>query len=232
MGNFQERLRQIMEETGVKAADISRATGISTAAISKYLSDKKKEPNASYVMKIAKFFNVASEWLYGFTDIRKPFYESSIMDTYEKLSDIGKKEVCDFASYLLHKEMVFSEEKANYELPLLGLTAAGPGVLPGDPSRETITIHDIPKGADFALTVKGDSMEPLIKNGSIIFVKQQPIVENGEMAVVDVDGEVTCKKVYLLKDTIELRSINPKYGPMRPTQARIIGKVILQEEMK
>lgn len=231
MGNFQERLRQIMEETGVKAADISRATGISTAAISKYLSDKKKEPNASYVMKIAKFFNVTSEWLYGFTDIRKPFFESSVMDTYERLSDIGKKEVCDFASYLLYKEQNRKRE-STCEFPLLGVTAAGPGVSYGDPSYDTVTIHDIPKSADFALTVKGDSMEPLIKNGSLIFVKQQPIVENGEIAVVEVDGEVTCKKVYLLKDTVELRSINPKYEPMRPTQVRIIGKVILQEEIK
>lgn len=105
MPNFQERLKQLINETGVKAADISRATGISTAAISKYLSDGKKKPNASYVMKIAKYFNVTSEWLYGVTDVRKPFYEPSIVEIYEKLSDLGKKEVCDFALFLLEKEV-------------------------------------------------------------------------------------------------------------------------------
>lgn len=104
MSTFQERLRQVIEETGVKAAEISRTTGISTAALSKYLSDEKKNPNATYVMKIAKYFNVTSEWLYGVTDIRKPFYEPSIMDKYEKLSDIGKREAYDFVSYLLQKE--------------------------------------------------------------------------------------------------------------------------------
>ena len=231
MANFQERLRCLIEEKNVKSADIARATGISTGAISKYLSDEKKKPIASYVMKIAKFFDVTSEYLYGATDMRNPFYEPSIVDIYEKLSTVGKQEVYDFASYLMQKEMrktdLHKEGDLAYEFPLLGLTAAGSGILNGDPSFETITIHDVPKEADFALMVKGDSMEPLIKDRSIVFVKQQPVVENGEIAIVDINGEVTCKKVYFSDGVLELRSLNQKYEPMHPTQARIVGKVIL-----
>jgi len=230
MSSFQERLKNLMGEKSVKAADISRATGISTGAISKYLSDEKKKPIASYVMKIAKFFDVSSEYLYGATDTRNPFYEPSIVDIYERLSTLAKQEVYDFASYLMQKEIksdLRKEEKPFCEMQLLGLTAAGPGVLNGDPTFETITIHDVPRGADFALTVKGDSMEPLIKDHSIVFVKQQPMVENGEIAIIDINGEITCKKVYFSNGVLELRSLNQKYEPMHPTQARIVGKVIL-----
>ena len=230
MSSFQERLKNLMGEKSVKAADISRATGISTGAISKYLSDEKKKPIASYVMKIAKFFDVSSEYLYGATDTRNPFYEPSIVDIYERLSTLAKQEVYDFASYLMQKEIksnLHKEEKPSCEMQLLGLTAAGPGILNGDPAFETITIHDVPKGADFALTVKGDSMEPLIKDHSIVFVKQQPMVENGEIAIIDINGEITCKKVYFSNGVLELRSLNQKYEPMHPTQARIVGKVIL-----
>lgn len=95
-----------MNETGIKAADISRETGISTAAISKYLSDDKKKATAENVLKIAKYFNLSSEWLYGVTDTRKPFYEPSIVDVYEKLTDSDKKQVYDFALFLLKKEEV------------------------------------------------------------------------------------------------------------------------------
>ncbi|WP_273483669.1 helix-turn-helix domain-containing protein [Desulforamulus ruminis] len=105
MASFQKRLKQVMDEKGVKAADVARGTGISTPAISKYLNDTKKKPIASNVMKIAKYFNVTSEWLYGVTDTRKPFYEPSIIDVYEKLSEAGKKEAYNFVSYLLQKEM-------------------------------------------------------------------------------------------------------------------------------
>lgn len=104
MANFQERLRQIMDEQGIKAADIARGTGISTGAISRYLSDDKKEPIAPYVIKIAMFLNVTSEWLYGATDVRKPFHEPSIVDVYEQLSEAGKQELYNYAKYLLGRE--------------------------------------------------------------------------------------------------------------------------------
>jgi len=231
MGVFQERLKQVMGERNVKAAAIAKATGISTATISKYLSDENKKHNFIYVLKIANYLDVSPEWLGGATDERKPFNEPSILDVYQKLSQAGQKEVFDFASYLLRREEVslkaVAEEPAVYDLPLLGKTAAGPGVVNGNELNETVSVRNIPHGADFALVVKGDSMEPIIKDGSIVFVKHQETVENGEIAIIDMDGEVTCKKVYVVDGQLELRSLNPKYKPMFPKQARIVGKVIL-----
>lgn len=75
-------------------------------------------------------------------------------------------------------------------------------------------------------------MEPLIKDGSIVFYKKQCDVENGEIAIVEIDNDgVTCKKV--IKDysnkQIILRSINTKYEDriLENEKIRIIGKVIL-----
>jgi repressor LexA len=72
-------------------------------------------------------------------------------------------------------------------------------------------------------------MEPLIKDGDIIFVAKTPIVENGEIAIVNMDGEITCKKFYMKNGVIELRSINPKYPPLYPDPAKfsIMGRVLL-----
>lgn len=237
MALFGDRLKQVMDEKGLKAADIAKATGVSAGAISKYLSDPKKEPLAIYVFKIAHFLNVSSEWLYGAIDKRKPFKEPELVDLYGKLSDFGKREVCDFTSFILDKESNKTEmqltqvpeleTKPKREILYLGKVAAGEGVANGDPLYDVISISDIPHGANYVLMVKGDSMDPLIKDGGIIFLRQQPEVENGEIAVVDIDGEVVCKKVYYADGILELRSVNPKYEPRYPKQARVLGKVLL-----
>jgi transcriptional regulator with XRE-family HTH domain len=104
MNVFQKRLKEVMEEKGIKAATLARETGISPAAISKYLSDENKKHNFVFVLKIANYLDVSPEWLGGATDERKPFNEPTILDIYQKLSDDGKKELYNFASYLLRKE--------------------------------------------------------------------------------------------------------------------------------
>lgn len=51
------------------------------------------------------------------------------------------------------------------------------------------------QGDYFALQIKGDSMEPRIKEGDVVIVRKQPDVESGEVAIVLVNGdEATIKK--------------------------------------
>lgn len=121
-----------------------------------------------------------------------------------------------------------------YKIPILGKIAAG---LPtfADENIEDYTYTEHNGGAEyFALRVKGDSMNALsIKNGSIIIVRQQPQVENGEVAVVRVNDDsatVKCFKqegrmVYLIP-----RSYDPKYEvqiyDLKRDRIEIIGKVV------
>ena len=101
---FQQRLMELIEEKKIKAADIARGTGLSPAAISKYLSDEKKQPEFIPILKIAKFLDVSVEWLGGSKDKREPFEVPKILPIYEALSFEGKNKVYDFASYLLKNE--------------------------------------------------------------------------------------------------------------------------------
>jgi len=82
------------------------------------------------------------------------------------------------------------------------------------------------------VTIVGDSMEPLLKNGQEVFIHYQPTVENGEIALVSIlDEDVTCKKIYLndSEHTFILQSLNEKYKDMTYpiNNIRVIGKVIL-----
>lgn len=118
-------------------------------------------------------------------------------------------------------------------VPVLGFIAAGAPILAEEhiQSYMTIPVDNYNDGELFVLVVKGDSMEgSRIYNGDKVVVKIQPEVENGEIAVVNVDGEnATLKKVKRYDDgSWWLISTNEKYAPIPLTneRARVIGKVI------
>ena len=119
-------------------------------------------------------------------------------------------------------------------LPVYDSAAAGFNVL----AQDTIIGYkpaDLtsPSEADLYMyvTVKGDSMAPLIDDGSKILVKKQESVDSGQIAVVLIDGEeAVVKRVVYGADWIELQSVNPYYPPRRFSGAdvqriRVIGLV-------
>ncbi|WP_160634647.1 S24 family peptidase [Pseudoflavonifractor sp. 60] len=56
----------------------------------------------------------------------------------------------------------------------------------------------------------GDSIiNAHIFSGDVVFVRLQPEVENGQIAVVRVGNEYTLKRVYSHEDYVELRPENP-----------------------
>lgn len=185
----------------------------------------KEEPRLSSVKLIADFYGINIDSLYT-NEVSK----NNITTIYNQLNKPRKEKVYNFAEHQLEEQNKIVEfpEKIN----VLGQTAAGSPVDYGDPDIEEKEFKSVPKGAQYALNVKGDSMEPLIKDGSIVFYKEQPNVESGEIAIVEVDGDgVTCKKVKLDydHDKIILQSLNNKYDDLEleGNQVRIIGKVVL-----
>ena len=105
-------------------------------------------------------------------------------------------------------------------VPIIGEIACGS---PISAEQGFLGYTDMPEGvhADFALVCKGDSMEPIIKNGDIVLVRKQPDVEDGQVGVVNIDGEATLKHVYHQKDGLLLVANNPKFAPI-VTDERII----------
>lgn len=148
-----------------------------------------------------------------------------VLDLYNSLTPENQMNT---VSYMRALKLVNKPNKPRVQI--LGQTAAGKPIEYGDSYAQDIDdISNIPDNADYALVVNGNSMEPDIKNGQLIYVKECPDVENGAIAIVEVDGAVTCKKVYKWKDHIELHSLNTTYQPIIITAGnfRILGKVIL-----
>lgn len=116
-------------------------------------------------------------------------------------------------------------------IPLLGSIACGSPILAEEHIEDYV---DIPRNihADFALTCKGDSMiNARIFDGDIVYIRQQPSVDNGEIAAVLIDGEATLKRIRLFEDHISLEPENPMYKPLvywgdEMNNLHILGKAV------
>lgn len=98
-------------------------------------------------------------------------------------------------------------------IPIIGSIACGERVTP-DTNPEGYA--DLAEGvqADFALRCRGDSMAPTFLDGDLVLIRQQPEVEPGQIAAVNIGGETTLKHVYFRPDGVTLTADNPKYPPV------------------
>lgn len=111
--------------------------------------------------------------------------------------------------------------------PVVGTIAAGTPILAQQNIEEYFTI-DANIKTDFALKVKGDSMINVgIYEGDIVFIRQQPDLENGEIGAVLINDEATLKRVYKQNSSITLVAENSKYPPKTFTNGdiRVLGKL-------
>lgn len=125
-----------------------------------------------------------------------------------KLSQIFNVDIGTILGY----DPVFVPIRKN-TVPIIGEIACGTPIT----AEENIEGYtDTPEGihADFALRCKGDSMEPTFKNGDLVLIRNQPEVENGQIAAVSINGETTLKHVYYQNGGILLTADNPNFSPI------------------
>ena len=175
--------------------------GISQRAYSNY-ENGKREPDQAMLLKMAEYFNVSVDYLLG-RDVVLDFFS---IPNIEPLP--GFKTV-----------------------PLVGTIACGTPALAEENIEEYVKMSETIK-ADFALRCKGSSMiNARIFDGDIVFIRQQPDVENGEIAAVLIENEATLKRVYKYPTRIELRAENPtfpalNYESEELDKIKILGKAV------
>ena len=128
------------------------------------------------------------------------------------------------------------ENNSPTRIPVYGSVAAGIPLeaIQDIEDYEEITDEMARNGEYVALKIKGDSMLPRFTAGDIVIVKLQEDVDNGDIAIVFVNGdEATCKKIKKTPEGVMLISTNPAYEPMFYTNreieekpVRIWGKVV------
>jgi repressor LexA len=184
--------------------------------LSQYVSGKV-EPGQHKLYILGLTLNVSEAWLMGY-DVpmeRTPFseVEESPESLYEKYDNI----------HPIHLK----------KFPMLGKIACGEPIY-ADEDRESFVMADMDIKADFCLTAKGDSMiNARIYDGDVVFIKEMPMVENGEIAAVIIEDEATLKRVYYYPEdsTLQLIAENPRYKPLiyqneELNRIRVLGKAV------
>ena len=123
------------------------------------------------------------------------------------------------------------------KIPILGSVVAG---IPLDAIEDIIGYEEITpemaaQGDYFALRIKGASMEPVLTEGDVVIVKKQSCCDNGDIAIVLVNGnEATVKKVTYSDSGITLIGYNAAVYPphlytpeeVQNLPVQVIGRVI------
>lgn len=159
-------------------------------------------------------------------------YQTPVMYTISCLAKIFNVSI----DYLNGGADIKQSTSKGVSIPVLGYVRAG---IPIEAVEEILGYEEISRemantGEFFSLSIKGDSMEPKISEGDVVIVRKQEVVENGELAVVLVDGkDAMVKKFYKTENGVALISTNPAYDPFTYSKqevdclpVRIIGKVV------
>lgn len=219
-----DRLKQIMDMRGLKQIDIINSAQpycdaykikLGRNDISQYLSGKV-EPRQNKLYILAKALNVSEAWLMG--------YDVSM----ERKDDRDSRERLPLPSNIIPITQVKRKK-----VPLLGDIACGQPIF-ADETKTEYVLADEKINADFCLKCHGDSMTGArINDGDIVFIRQQSMVDNGDIAAVIIDDEATLKRVYYYpnRGKLILNAENPKYAPFVFTgeelnQIRILGKAV------
>lgn len=122
-----------------------------------------------------------------------------------------------------------NQERDFIEIPLLGMIAAGEPIEAIE-IPETVSVPKdltLGQGRHYALKVKGDSMQDAgIFDSDTVIVREQPVVDNGEIGVAIVNGnEATLKRIYKEKNGVRLQPANKNYKPILTKNVLIQGRV-------
>ena len=182
------------------------------------------------IYRLAQALNVSPAYLMGWTDDPINYDDgdliASIPLSYLELcdGDVRKAYALQQAAWEDSKNIPPSEPlPANcipvkrVQVPMLGGIAAGEPIL-AEQQYDAYVEADADLDCTYALRVDGDSMEPTVRYGDIVFIRQQEDVDDGRIAAVLVDDSATLKRVYHIPNGLQLLSDNAaKYPPRAVT---------------
>lgn len=207
ISNTADRLKAAINIKEMKQTELAERTGINKGTLSSYMSGKF-EPKQNNLYILAKALNVSEAWLMGY-DVpmeRKP--QSTISFSHPDILPIKTKKWRVIGDIACGEPIYANEDFDSY-------IEAGADIK-----------------ADFCVRAKGDSMINVrINDGDIVFIRKQPMVENGQIAAVVIEDGVTLKRFYKHGNKVVLSPENPAHEPLVYTneeleQIHILGKAV------
>ncbi len=200
-----DRICELAHEKGISISALEKTLGLGNGIIGKW---RKQSPSCDKLKLVADYLNATIDYLLtgkkecSSTANLTPD-EHELLQYFKKLSDKSKGIVLGRAEQLAELETPVVKEPEPEQKPTIQIkhsyyrVSAGTGFnLPEGDDWEMIDIPDTPEArrADFAITIKDNSMEPVYFDGDIVLVKQQPAVELGEIGIFNIENNGYIKK--------------------------------------
>lgn len=211
MASVGSRIKQIRTDLGISQVDFANRIGVSKQTLYKYENDLITNIPSDKIEAAAKIGNITPAYLMGW----EVSGGTQALPSFPNITPIARK-----------------------SFPLFdGIAAGEPRLMPDGVTLYVDATVDVQ--ADYVLKVHGDSMiGARINDGDYVFIRQQPEVENGEIAAVAIGDEATLKRFYKYGDVVVLRGENPEFKELTFSgeqlgQVRILGKAVaFQSDVK
>lgn len=211
---FYDRYQQLCKVVGKTPSRVAIEAGISKGTVSTW-KNLGRTPQTAQLQKLADYFDVSIDQLLDETKIAPTDVNRGGEEENRLPAGVTP---CNPAQVA----------------PLLGTVRAGLPMYAEENIEGYIPIRQTDGAVYFWLNIRGDSMNAAgMDDGDQILVREQPEVENGEIAVVLVNGDEATVKTFRREGELVIltpRSLNPAHQPQiydpRKVPVRVLGKVI------
>lgn len=207
--------------------------------------NEKRKIGFEELLKLGELYGVTVDELLGNKKSAPPksSAENPINQIYKDLNDHGRAELERYGNYLRSQDVykrIEAEPHIEYIRHYLVPAAAGYASPIEGEDYETIPLDPkAPRGADFCITIRGDSMMPFISDGDLVYIKRGADMTDFDVGVFYVDGDVLCKQYCVdAYRNLHLLSANPAREDANRTiksdsMSRVMcfGKVLLPHKL-
>lgn len=240
------RIRKLRESRNMTQTELSEILGMKTYTTVSKWEKNENFPKGKDLKKLAKIFNVTSDYLLGLSDtklgkITTQNEHSEILTIYNQLEEPKQEKVLSYAKDQLEEQessniiSMFDkyQDDEDYITDYVeGLVAAGHGTFQEDNLHMEVRLRaeDVPEDYDTIAKVAGDSMEPMIEDNDLLFIKVTNQVDINDIGIFQINGKNFVKK--LKRDYNGgwyLQSLNNSYEEIHLTEEddiRTIGEVV------
>ena len=241
---MNNKLKELRESRGLQQKEFGESLGVKQTTYSNYELGIT-EPKSDFWIAVSDQYRVSIDYLFGQTENQhgtKWSGKSQLDERYSALDAHGKRLV----DAVMDIELGRVEQPAQEIIDLgtirkyLSRPAAGVnGLVEGEDYEDIPRTPDMPPEADFCLVVSGDSMEPYIHDGEMIYITEKEALKKLDVGVFVVDGATYVKQFAPSYDgNLYLLSANPKRQDANITiyktgnqNVQYFGKVILKKKL-
>nr|DAS07538.1 MAG TPA: Repressor protein CI [Caudoviricetes sp.]DAS71702.1 MAG TPA: Repressor protein CI [Caudoviricetes sp.] len=237
----EQQLRELIELKYGSVRQMALKIDMPASTINSILNRGILKSNVDNIFKICSALDIRPESLAEGIDFHKQAENSSdIVAIYNQLDEDKQANVVDYATTLLNEQVSMKAttvlEKYRTDDYIIdyveGLVAAGHGTFQEDNLHMEVKLRteDVPESYDTIAKVAGDSMEPLIEDNDLLFIKVTSQVDINSIGIFQINGKNFVKKLKRDYDgSWYLQSLNSGYEEIHLSEnddIRTIGEVV------